>query len=393
MSILHICCLKVFLLVSVPAPPPRTGNTQTHRLTQFSIMLLDMSWMRLSRCLANSSSGQCRSLMKVWRASSFQNRSSDVPEPLLPPRHTHTHTHKHKHTHTHTGQMIKVTPLEREGVRRWGRGWRYVVAGAEEDAVPLPLSTVQVHSDHTLTGPLKRGFGRFWPAYGWKGAGRVYCHGSITMLHSMVIDWDVKWPHAGKVTAETAADHTVSRQRREGMETWGRACKKKKKNLLMVRVWFQQKEKNLQITFPSSQALSQRPCPGAGGAPGRFTKQTMQTLFFWGGTLRRCDWGGAAGETLGRGGDTTGGRRVWKLPAEPPRGIVFSPAHAPLSQSHYRQVVKVRDEPTAMCNLQHAKNHQSKCLWTTTQRRYTHLRAGILTCKFSNGGHTVWFLI
>lgn len=80
-------------------------HTHTHRLTQFSIMLLDMSWMRLSRCLANSSSGQCRSLMKVWRASSFQKRSSDVPEPLLPST---------PNTQTRTGQGSKVTLLDRE---------------------------------------------------------------------------------------------------------------------------------------------------------------------------------------------------------------------------------------------------------------------------------------
>lgn len=46
-------------------------------------MSLDISFSRVSRCLPNSSSGQCRSLMKVCRASSFQKRSSDVPEPLL----------------------------------------------------------------------------------------------------------------------------------------------------------------------------------------------------------------------------------------------------------------------------------------------------------------------
>lgn len=46
-------------------------------------MSLDISFSRVSRCFPNSSSGQWRSLMKVCRASSFQNRSSDVPEPLL----------------------------------------------------------------------------------------------------------------------------------------------------------------------------------------------------------------------------------------------------------------------------------------------------------------------
>lgn len=58
----------------------------SHRFTQDSIMSLDMSLSRLSRCFANSSSGQCRSLMNVCRASSFQNKSSEVPEPLLQTR-------------------------------------------------------------------------------------------------------------------------------------------------------------------------------------------------------------------------------------------------------------------------------------------------------------------
>lgn len=43
---------------------------------------------------------------------------------------------------------------------------------------------------------------------GEKAAGRVYCNRSITMLQSMIIDWYVKWPHAGKVTADTVANHT-----------------------------------------------------------------------------------------------------------------------------------------------------------------------------------------
>lgn len=59
--------------------------------------------------------------------------------------------------------------------------------------------------------------------YGWKEAGKVYCNKSITMLQSMIIDWDVRWPHAGKVTADTAANHSVSRQRsREWRSEGGR---------------------------------------------------------------------------------------------------------------------------------------------------------------------------
>lgn len=34
-----------------------------------------------------------------------------------------------------------------------------------------------------------------------------------------------------------------------------------------------------------------------------------------------------------------------------------------------------------MYDLQNAKNHLSKCLWTTTQRRYIFCRTEILTCK------------
>ncbi len=52
-------------------------------LTQASIISLAMSLSLCSRCWANSSSGQCRSITNIWRASSFQNRSSDVAEPLL----------------------------------------------------------------------------------------------------------------------------------------------------------------------------------------------------------------------------------------------------------------------------------------------------------------------
>lgn len=58
-------------------------STLSDRFIQDSIMSLDISFSLVSRCLPNSSSGQWRSLMKVCRASSFQKRSSDVPEPLL----------------------------------------------------------------------------------------------------------------------------------------------------------------------------------------------------------------------------------------------------------------------------------------------------------------------
>lgn len=50
---------------------------------QASIMSLAISFSLCSRCLANSASGQWRSSTNICRASSFQNRSSEVAEPLL----------------------------------------------------------------------------------------------------------------------------------------------------------------------------------------------------------------------------------------------------------------------------------------------------------------------
>lgn len=48
-----------------------------------SIISQAMSFKRCSRCWRNSASGQCRSRIKDWRASSFQNRSSEVAQPFL----------------------------------------------------------------------------------------------------------------------------------------------------------------------------------------------------------------------------------------------------------------------------------------------------------------------
>ena len=55
----------------------------TYRWMQDSIISLAMSFNLWLRCEANSGSGQCRSLMNDWRASNFQNRSSEVAQPLL----------------------------------------------------------------------------------------------------------------------------------------------------------------------------------------------------------------------------------------------------------------------------------------------------------------------
>jgi len=51
--------------------------------TQASIISLAISLSLCSRCFANSGSGQWRSIIKICRASSFQNKSSEVAEPLL----------------------------------------------------------------------------------------------------------------------------------------------------------------------------------------------------------------------------------------------------------------------------------------------------------------------
>lgn len=89
--------------------------------------------------------------MKVCRASSFQKRSSDVPEPLLPLTQ--------KDTYTHTVQKTKATVLDEKGWGgqnvRSGVGRVGFVTGAEEDAVPLHPNTVQLYSNHILTGLFK----------------------------------------------------------------------------------------------------------------------------------------------------------------------------------------------------------------------------------------------
>ena len=48
-----------------------------------SIISQAISFNLWLRCWANSGSGQCKSLMKLWRASSFHSRSSEVAQPLL----------------------------------------------------------------------------------------------------------------------------------------------------------------------------------------------------------------------------------------------------------------------------------------------------------------------
>lgn len=62
---------------------PAVATSQSDLLTQASIMSLAISLSLCSRCLANSGSGQWRSSTNICRASSFQNRSSEVAEPLL----------------------------------------------------------------------------------------------------------------------------------------------------------------------------------------------------------------------------------------------------------------------------------------------------------------------
>ncbi len=90
------------------------------------------------------------------------------------------------------------------------------MAGAEEDAVPPHLNTVKLDLGHILTGLSECLYGVLFiqvilgsQCMGEKERAGFYCDKSITMLQSMIIDWDVKWPHAGSVTADTAANHSV----------------------------------------------------------------------------------------------------------------------------------------------------------------------------------------
>lgn len=58
-------------------------DEETDLWIQDSIISQAISLSLWLRCWPNSGSGQWRSRMKDWRASSFQNRSSEVAQPLL----------------------------------------------------------------------------------------------------------------------------------------------------------------------------------------------------------------------------------------------------------------------------------------------------------------------
>lgn len=80
-------------------PDPAVVTCQSDLLTQASIMSLAISLSLCSRCLANSGCGQWRSSTNICRASSFQNRSSEVAEPLLQEGLTVLLTECHNNTH------------------------------------------------------------------------------------------------------------------------------------------------------------------------------------------------------------------------------------------------------------------------------------------------------
>jgi len=58
-------------------------NLSIHLWIQDSIISQAMCFSLWLRCCANSGSGQWRSPINDWRASSFQKRSSDVAHPFL----------------------------------------------------------------------------------------------------------------------------------------------------------------------------------------------------------------------------------------------------------------------------------------------------------------------
>ena len=184
------------------------------------------------------------------------------------------------HTHTHRSEDKGHPDEEREGGRGcvWGEGVCCGRCGGGGCCSSTPGHSPILFRPYTdcyvpnvcLISCL---FGCFWTVSVWMQRSRrgFKCNKSITMLQSMIIDWKVKWPHAGKVTADTAANHTVSRQRSggRGMEKWGRACKnkRKKKKRKKEHLWsteWKRKKENLQIDFPSSQALSQHPSMSPG---------------------------------------------------------------------------------------------------------------------------------
>ena len=72
-----------WIQTDVEGSDPAVVTSQSDLLTQASIMSLAISLSLCSRCLANSGSGQWRSSTNICRASSFQNKSSEVAEPLL----------------------------------------------------------------------------------------------------------------------------------------------------------------------------------------------------------------------------------------------------------------------------------------------------------------------
>lgn len=94
-------------------PDPAVATSQADLLTQASIMSLAISLSLCSRCLANSGSGQWRSSTNICRASSFQNKSSEVAEPLLQGGWTGllTECHKYNNTNVYMDLMCFLTRI------------------------------------------------------------------------------------------------------------------------------------------------------------------------------------------------------------------------------------------------------------------------------------------
>ena len=79
---------------------------RSHLWIQDSIISQAISLSRWLRWVLNSGSGQCKSLIKDWRASSFQNKSSDVAQPLL----LRTKIDKISHIQNLFPQLESITP-------------------------------------------------------------------------------------------------------------------------------------------------------------------------------------------------------------------------------------------------------------------------------------------
>lgn len=144
----------------------------------------------------------------------------------------------------------------------------------------------------------------------------------------MIIDWDVNWPHAGKVTADTAANHTVSRQRRREWRSEGGH----------VNMAFMSKSVSTKIKISQLTTVQHRPSlnihvPRLVGPLEELPYKPCRP--FWASWVEpigkvpqeRCE--------VRREGDKKREARIWIPATKPLHTIISNPTHTLLSQSDY----------------------------------------------------------